>query len=274
MHTNFSPRRQSGFTLIELLVVIAIIAILAAILFPVFARARENARRSSCQSNLKQIGIGFAQYNQDYDGHYPYGCERPDTASSPLSLSPEPWSSYGNNSNENQIWPAKLQPYLKSRQIFACPSATSITIQGGSVRKMDPTATYYQTPYGYNVDFIGACGWDANDPNHNLYLAATDSEIENSASTVLVFDATFGNVGSFEPWRAQVMNVDPSNFASDPPMTNENPYDYFPKDRHLGGMNVAFCDGHVKWMHKENLIYHTAGDPFTSTDPKWLWNRF
>src|ERR1022692_3932033 len=67
------PRRghQSGFTLIELLVVIAIIAILAAILFPVFARARENARRSSCQSNLKQIALGFKQYIQDYDEEYP-----------------------------------------------------------------------------------------------------------------------------------------------------------------------------------------------------------
>src|SRR5687767_6194063 len=65
------PFRKSGFTLIELLVVIAIIAILAAILFPVFARARENARRASCQSNLKQVGLGFVQYTQDYDERYP-----------------------------------------------------------------------------------------------------------------------------------------------------------------------------------------------------------
>lgn len=62
----------NAFTLIELLVVIAIIAILSAILFPVFGRARENARRSSCQSNLKQIGLGIMQYVQDYDGYYPY----------------------------------------------------------------------------------------------------------------------------------------------------------------------------------------------------------
>jgi prepilin-type N-terminal cleavage/methylation domain-containing protein len=64
------PKKKFGFTLIELLVVIAIIAILAAILFPVFGRARENARRSSCQSNLKQIGLGAMQYTQDYDEQY------------------------------------------------------------------------------------------------------------------------------------------------------------------------------------------------------------
>src|SRR5688572_24579538 len=67
----YHARSQKGFTLIELLVVIAIIALLAAILFPVFARARENARRSSCANNLKQIGLGFAQYNQDNDGKFP-----------------------------------------------------------------------------------------------------------------------------------------------------------------------------------------------------------
>src|SRR4051812_18788683 len=70
---GLAPWTGRGFTLIELLVVIAIIAILAAILFPVFARARENARRAACQSNLKQIMLGIAQYNQDYDERYPLG---------------------------------------------------------------------------------------------------------------------------------------------------------------------------------------------------------
>ena len=96
-HTSASKR--SAFTLIELLVVIAIIAILAAILFPVFARARENARRASCTSNLKQIGLGVIQYQQDYDETMP----RID---------------YG----EGTKWMDITQPYLKSAQVFSCPS--------------------------------------------------------------------------------------------------------------------------------------------------------
>ncbi len=94
-----SHKIYKAFTLIELLVVIAIIAILAAILFPVFARARENARRSSCQSNLKQIGLGMAQYQQDYD-------ER--------TLAVDETIDYG--------WFDPLQPYIKSTQVFRCPS--------------------------------------------------------------------------------------------------------------------------------------------------------
>src|SRR5476651_1826255 len=102
-------RSKAGFTLIELLVVIAIIAILAAILFPVFARARENARRASCQSNLKQIGLGFAQYIQDYDELYP----RNDN-SLVAAAGTGGWASY------------QLQPYIKSVQLFGCPSDSAV----------------------------------------------------------------------------------------------------------------------------------------------------
>src|SRR6476659_7951599 len=103
---------KNAFTLIELLVVIAIIAILAAILFPVFARARENARRSSCQSNLKQIGLGLLQYAQDYDERLPfffYGVDG--NATDPPTVA-----------NPRYKWMDAIYPYVKSEQIFACPS--------------------------------------------------------------------------------------------------------------------------------------------------------
>ena len=107
-------QKKKGFTLIELLVVIAIIAILAAILFPAFARARENARRASCQSNLKQAALGFAQYTQDYDETYP-----------PLGAA------------DLTGWAASLQPYLKSTQLFQCPSESSGPVTTGAAGYTD-----------------------------------------------------------------------------------------------------------------------------------------
>src|ERR1700741_2936759 len=95
-------RERSGFTLIELLVVIAIIALLAAILFPVFARARENARRASCQSNLKQIGLGLIQYTQDYDGQMPFCFS----------------SGWSTDDATHFIWQDIIFPYVKSEQIY------------------------------------------------------------------------------------------------------------------------------------------------------------
>ncbi|RZM04883.1 MAG: DUF1559 domain-containing protein, partial [Pedobacter sp.] len=113
-NSGLQHNSKSAFTLIELLVVIAIIAILAAILFPVFGRARENARRSSCQSNLKQIGLGIIQYSQDYDEKIPAG-DMGSLASGP-------------NGTYEATWDTCVYPYIKSVQILACPSDTGSSV--------------------------------------------------------------------------------------------------------------------------------------------------
>src|SRR5687768_2024943 len=105
--------RKRGFTLIELLVVIAIIAILAAILFPVFARARESARASSCKSNLKQIALAFAQYTTDYDETYP----KDNTHGASLAG-----------------WADAIQPYIKNLGIYQCPSETNPAVTNPTQR--------------------------------------------------------------------------------------------------------------------------------------------
>jgi prepilin-type N-terminal cleavage/methylation domain-containing protein len=123
--------RKRGFTLIELLIVIAIIALLAAILFPVFARARENARRTSCLSNLRQLGIGMQQYVQDYDGTYPYipKGNLADTGRAPMGTGD--FSDAYQDTPEANRWDSgpiitRLQPYIKSEQLSFCPSSDKV----------------------------------------------------------------------------------------------------------------------------------------------------
>lgn len=159
--------RLSGFTLIEILVVIAIIAILASILFPVFGRARENARRSSCQSNLKQIGLGFAQYVQDNDGYYP------SIAVGPVLTGP----------NRYNCWWDCLQPYTKSEQILRCPSDSTPFTWSESV---NPS---FQISYGANILVLRNGG----DPG------ISEAVIEETATTFLAYDSTtflWGDTGS------------------------------------------------------------------------------
>lgn len=293
-------RGRSGFTLIELLVVIAIIAILAAILFPVFARARENARRSSCQSNLKQIALGFAQYVQDSDGRYPQ------VQDNSLGLNATVVTA---SNGEPILWPSKIFPYVKSRQIFNCPSrrlgnyalatcgaAAQLAVTGWTAADDDGWDARKVT-YGYNAFYLGGgqfthngsgCGTGAYNDNLTSGQGALESTIRTPASTVLALDNHWGYRNVVPPALAVVANVIPDadadtrmNCGADG--TTYEPDDSFP-NVHFNGMNVAFTDGHVKWLTKAALFYRPAGyqtncspsvaSQFYTTDPEFLWNRY
>src|SRR5665213_1038842 len=133
MYTH-PPRKftLTGFTLIELLVVIAIIAILAAILFPVFAKVREKARQTSCLSNEKQLGLAFVQYAQDYDEHFPSG-RGPGF----------PFYTGG--------WVGQLWTYVKAKPVFACPDDPSVAVNGLG----QPLPTFQVISYGMNDSLLG-----------------------------------------------------------------------------------------------------------------------
>ncbi|MDF2440355.1 MAG: hypothetical protein JWN98_1339 [Abditibacteriota bacterium] len=170
-HTSRTPqhnRTRRGFTLIELLVVIAIIAILAAILFPVFARARENARRSSCQSNLKQVGLGLLQYRQDYDELFPVQAS-------------------GTLTDSDVRWAYAIQPYVKSEQLLQCPSDTVAPPEGPTL--FDRAKTSGFTDYWYNGNLA-----DPANPT-------SDARLTYPANTVMNGDG----VGSAASYYAQKM---------------------------------------------------------------------
>ena len=216
-------QKQKGFTLIELLIVIAIIALLAAILFPVFARARENARRSSCQSNLKQIGLGVIQYLQDNDGRF----SRVDVAyyaPYPDGMGDETKQCYSGG-NCNYRWQEFLRPYVKSMQIMLCPSRTSNTV--------------YRYNYGANPTVVT--------------LSRHEAELAMPAATLLAADwSTFQllpNLLATDYWRYMpgVGTVSSSiTCAATAPRDCEN-------GRHFDGLNVLFADGHVKWMNAKTI---------------------
>lgn len=252
--------KKRGFTLIELLVVIAIIAILAAILFPVFARARENARRASCQSNLKQIALGIKQYIQDYDDVYPLVTDYFTTA-----------SDYGG-------WARKIQPYLKSQQIFQCPSQPN----------RDPAPTDTQDAWGYSDYFynsnLGSPATSGYCPNQKFTVK--ESEIDFSSNVILLGDGGRGpsqNIANTPPLASYNSGQNYTSLASPADSTHRPISNYVPgwfgketntasvgaagfafsdgkylqqvNDTHLEGMNIAFADGHVKWYKPEKLTF-------------------
>jgi prepilin-type N-terminal cleavage/methylation domain-containing protein/prepilin-type processing-associated H-X9-DG protein len=230
--------KRRGFTLIELLVVIAIIAILAAILFPVFARARENARRTSCASNLKQLGIGLMMYAQDNDETLPKVYITNHAGEFPGGK----W--FASPYDHWLFWPQIAYTYTKSLDMLYCPS-----------RPLPNAANRAVANYGAN-------SW--------IMPVATENGINRLPSltrpsqTYLIFDS-----GSFylRPISTNSVKL-PKSYNYLPGskatlvargqditgMTNDTYESDFEKGRHFGGVNIGYADGHVKWQRSDQVV--------------------
>jgi len=270
-HSRSVRLHRSAFTLIELLVVIAIIAILAAILFPVFAQAREKARQTSCLSNEKQITLAILMYAQDYEETFPVGVR-------------DDW---------NNSWPVLVEPYVKSIDVFRCPSDRELW-------QVDWTQGWGGVPISY------ACNGATTGPD--TYLSATPSnpqdllgpmgmaqsfwiqpvthgigEVPRPAESILITEkhsadvkdsGGWGQLSSFAPgciimgqtgWDTLAANELPNGTRA-----TTIPYPNGPagsvSDHHAGRANVAFCDGHVKSMK----VSETNPDPVNKPE-KNMW---
>lgn len=233
--------QSKGFTLIELLVVIAIISILAAILFPVFARARENARRASCLNNLKQFGIGTMMYVQDYDETYP-----------PFATAVA-WQDYSFTPV-----PGLIYPYVKSYQVFNCPSSSS-------------TGSILNGHYGINYLLFGGG-------------TTKLSSVSSAATTYMNMDA-----GNFYFYPAAAISAT-ADWAYIPGIgegggdcsaldsASASIRGFVKQDcqsgRHFGGISTSFADGHVKWLKTSILVNEAkkCADPYGCAASRSAWN--
>jgi len=277
---------RKGFTLIELLVVIAIIAILAAILFPVFAKAREKARTITCASNMKQLGIGVAMYIQDYDENYPNGTD---------------------GGQDLTGWASQINPYLKSNGIFHCPddatqpfSSTAAHTLGGLAEASG--TTYYPISYGLNSNLAGEkdsalvsddstiMGFEVSDaygspgtPNdvsgpsgNGIPVASIIGPVDNSAGAPLgVLDAGPDGNANLATALTQYQNpgtlyetgyLNGTGFATTATTTPGYDETYAGGGLHSGGANYLFCDSHVKWANPGG-VYAGANNTDTAIKP-------
>jgi prepilin-type N-terminal cleavage/methylation domain-containing protein/prepilin-type processing-associated H-X9-DG protein len=258
-------RTNWGFTLIELLVVIAIIAILAAILFPVFSRARENARRASCQSNMKQLGLGFMQYTQDYDERLPLG-----------NFPPNVYTGIG--------WASNIMPYVKSSQVFRCPSDPGKII-----------APYVPCSYAYNNNLARK---DLGGNNYSFTLKTLASYQATTRIVLLFetsrgkFDATDSNEQGSPAGNGQFLSGAPGGngdaslqyatgqmddgYAYETGGNTQNSQignnvggagvEFYPA-QHFEGSNFLALDGHVKWLNGKSVSAGNDGNPTYNPTP-------
>lgn len=245
-----SGQTRRGFTLIELLVVIAIIAILAALLFPAFAKARESARRASCSSNMKQIGIAVMQYSQEYDERVV-----------PSAVAK------GGIFNGGTAWMGLLQPYLKSTQIFSCPSDSDTSVTGSVPISGDwlLDMPHFHVSYGYCLYVGGSINPDpvaAPDvPTGGVSLAA----IMSPSTTVMVAETGSNISTSNDPlkWQPKLgafnLSDATTTYVSQPTSLQYNTGG--PIARHLETCNVLWCDGHVKALRIPKFYNQTGISP-------------
>ncbi len=223
--------KKRGFTLIELLVVIAIIAILAAILFPVFSRAREQARKTQCLSNMKQVGQALMMYVQDWDETFPFctSCNAPGVGT------------------PNDHPQGKLHPYIKNAGVWDCPSE-AIQNRESNLQNFGNSAGWPGWPWRFPVEFAGryisigfneglmpnlGCDWTGRP----VSMAEVTAPAETAAFADAYFFSTCGGA------RVVFANAMWSNSFEDPDHRSVSKH-----TRHSGGENIVFADGHAKWM--------------------------
>ena len=234
-----------GFTLIELLVVIAIIAILAAILFPVFAQAREKARQTSCLSNCKQMGTALQLYVDDWDETMPFMTDFskfilnwPEDQRKGLPCSTYGTSDWYNGLGNCYTWCDEIFPYVKNLKMYECPSG----------RKG-------QMGYGYNMIVAGGVqGFDAAKIAGNYAQLGANpaclAQLKNTSEII-----AFADTIQYKYNGNSIISLSPEMIIN----FSEN--DYLLPQRHNGGMCVTFCDGHAKYSKKDQPPFDVCKDP-------------
>ncbi len=269
-------RNNKGFTLIELLVVIAIIAILAAILFPVFAQAREKARGASCASNMKQMSTGVIMYVQDYDETFPMGID----------------AGYQNT------WASTTQPYIKSYQVFRCPDDGDRNAGNAAMTDGIPVS-YTPTWYGVAMSYAanGSIRWDGS-ANRNMGVMSVAqpawivgsttnlASVGRSADTVMLGEKhnadvrKVGGIGNLTNYHIGCLFNDQNDTARAPAqlpngtitdLTLAYPYgrNGSVSAHHTDNANFAFVDGHVKSLKPYTTRPSGGGYNTPNADDMW-----